>query len=107
MLTSSGPGGPRSPSGTQNQAKGLRNYPTPADRIGLAMVVTVALAVLVWTTWLVWAFLSPPPEHHGEVAPTSVWTTGGSVTSLAFSPDGQLLAIGLRDGSVQLRRVSD
>src|SRR4051794_29832050 len=100
MIASSGPGG------HQNQVKGLRSYLILSMPVAVAILAILPVAlVLGWMGWLAWALLSPPPVPHGQVTPTSVWTTGGSITSLAFSPDGQLLAIGMQDGSVELRRV--
>jgi WD40 repeat protein len=35
------------------------------------------------------------------------WDVGGQVQSLAISPDGSLLAVGLANGQIQLRSLAD
>jgi WD40 repeat protein len=60
----------------------------------------------VWL-WLAWAVVLPA---FGQGRPDIVWMRGGhsgSVTSVAFSPDGSLIASGSRDYTIKLWRVSD
>ena len=60
----------------------------------------------VWL-WLVWAMVLPA---FGQGRPDIVWMRGGHtgyVSSVAFSPDGSLIASGSWDHTIKLWRVSD
>lgn len=73
---------------------------TTRRRNWLLFVAVVGLATLLVTGVLA---LRPAPTR--EEAQT--WTIGQPVTAIAFTPDGVLLAVGLSDGTVQLRAVAD
>jgi WD40 repeat protein len=73
---------------------------------GVGRVLSRWWSGCVWL-WLAWAVVLPA---FGQGRPDIVWMRGGhvgSVTSVAFSPDGSLIASGSWDYTIKLWRVSD
>jgi WD40 repeat protein len=73
---------------------------------GVGRVLSRWWSGCVWL-WLAWAVVLPA---FGQGRPDIVWMRGGhasSVTSVAFSPDGSLIASGSADYTIKLWRVSD
>lgn len=68
-------------------------------------VIGGLLAMLVLILILVPRSASPTKSEGPE--PVKMWAAGSPVTSISFSPNDQLLAVGLRNGSIELRRISD
>jgi WD40 repeat protein len=81
----------------------IRNHYKP---INLVLVGFTIFVLLVISALLMQRFAS---SVGVSVHTTSIqtWTLSGPVTALAFSPDGSLAAVGLKDGSIQLRPVMD
>jgi WD40 repeat protein len=73
---------------------------------GVGRVLSRWWSGCVWL-WLAWAVVLPA---FGQGRPDIVWMRGGhasDVTSVAFSPDGSLIASGSGDATIKLWRVSD
>jgi WD40 repeat protein/subtilase family serine protease len=79
-------------------------YSVVAQGAGCALVSWWRIALWLW---LAWAVVLPA---FGQGRPDIVWMRGGHtdwVNSVAFSPDGSLIASGSRDATIKLWRVSD
>jgi WD40 repeat protein/subtilase family serine protease len=79
-------------------------YSVVAQGAGCALVSWWRIALWLW---LAWAVVLPA---FGQGRPDIVWMRGGhthSVNSVAFSPDGSLIASGSWDDTIKLWRVSD
>jgi WD40 repeat protein/subtilase family serine protease len=79
-------------------------YSVVAQGAGCALVSWWRIALWLW---LAWAVVLPA---FGQGRPDIVWMRGGhagEVTSVAFSPDGSLIASGSDDRTIKLWRVSD
>jgi uncharacterized repeat protein (TIGR01451 family) len=79
-------------------------YSVVAQGAGCALVRWWRIALWLW---LAWAVVLPA---FGQGRPDIVWMRGGHadwVTSVAFSPDGSLIASGSGDYTIKLWRVSD
>jgi WD40 repeat protein len=76
------------------------------QRRRLLLGVLVGLAIIL-ALIVIWVLLSPTTTKPQGPQPIILWTTASPVTSISFSPDDQILAAGLHDGSVELRRVGD
>ena len=75
----------------------------------LALLASLAFATIL--VLLLAFILVPSLLRASDGAPaksaSQVWTLGRPVSTVAFDADGQLLAIGLSDGRIEVRKVSD
>ena len=60
----------------------------------------------LWVRWQLDSAFSQEPDVSGT-SPVQTWTIDQKVGAIAFSPDGQLVAVGTSIGKIELRHVSD
>lgn len=85
------------------------NEPGPVPHSKHLLLGLIGAGVLVAMLALVFMLVlrSPSTTKSQGPEPTRTWRTGSPVTSISFSPDDQLLAVGLRNGSIEARRIND
>src|SRR5687768_669470 len=72
------------------------------------MVIVPAAIVLLISVLMVLLFRLGSQASEGPYwRLLSSWSIGRTVVSLAFGPNMTALAVGLNDGTIQLKRVSD
>jgi WD40 repeat protein len=76
-----------------------RQWSNPVTISTVILIIGCILAAAL--AFRLWASRQPPPQ----AVPVQTWTIHKPVSSVAFSPDGQLLAAGISNGDIQMRDV--